>query len=96
MNEEGKVSLPRRSARRRQLETLLASAEIHGGSVENRKPALDGMIDTVLKYSKVDDLTEYVSKQIKFKKKLCKIKSWTMRNVKTTLFDHSAYCMQEG
>ena len=73
LNEEGKVSLPRRSARRRQLETLLASAEIHGGSVENRKPALDGMIATVFKYSEVDNLTEYVSKQVKFKKSFKRI-----------------------
>ena len=61
------LSLPWQSAHRRQLETLLASADIHGGSVDNGKPALDGMIVTVLKYSKVDDPTEYISKQVKFK-----------------------------
>ena len=39
--------------RERQLETFKAAAEINGGTVENRAPALDGMISTVLKYGKI-------------------------------------------
>ncbi|PFX23508.1 hypothetical protein AWC38_SpisGene11947 [Stylophora pistillata] len=47
---EGKLNLPRRSGQRRQLENLIAATEIHGGTVENRAPALEGMVSTVLKY----------------------------------------------
>ena len=38
-----------------------------------RKPALGGMIATALKYSKVDGLTEYISKQVKFKESFKRI-----------------------
>ena len=58
LSNEGKLNLPRRSAQRRQLETLQATAEINGGTVENRGPALDGMISTVLKYGKITDVTK--------------------------------------
>ena len=58
LSNEGKLNLPRRSAQRRQLETLQAAAEINGGTVENRGPALDGMISTVLKYGKITDVTK--------------------------------------
>lgn len=40
------------------METLQAAAEINGGTVENRGPALDGMISTVLKYGKITDVTK--------------------------------------
>ena len=54
------MNLPRRITLRRQLETLLAAAEINGGSVENREPALDGMFFTILKYGKLGDLSGYL------------------------------------
>ena len=56
---DGKLNLPRRSAHRRQLETLIAASEVNGGSVENRTPALDGMFSTVLKYGKMADISKY-------------------------------------
>ena len=64
---EGKLNLPRRSAHRRQLETLIAASEVNGGSVENRSPALDGMFSAVLKYSKKGDISKYFdsSKRLK-------------------------------
>lgn len=68
LDYKGELNLPRRSAHRRQLETLLASAEINGGSVENRKPALDGMFATILKYGNIDDVAQYISTPGKMKK----------------------------
>ena len=53
------INLPRRSAHRRQLETLIAAPEVNGGSVENRGPVLDGMFSTVLKCSKMADIFKY-------------------------------------
>jgi len=49
------------------LETLTAATEINGGSIEDRAPALEGMVSTVLKYSKVSDVAEYVSSSKKMK-----------------------------
>ena len=65
---EGKLNLPRRSGQRRQLENLIAATEIHGGTVENRAPALEGMVSTVLKYGKISDLTKYFCSSRKMKK----------------------------
>ena len=53
LSNECQLNFPRRSAHRRQLETLKAAAEINGGTVENRAPALAGMISTVLKYGEI-------------------------------------------
>ena len=55
---EGGLGLPRRSAHRQQLETLMAAAEVNGGSVENRGPVLDGMFSTICKYGKMSDLSK--------------------------------------
>ena len=60
--------MPRRSAHRRQLETLIAAAEVNGGSVENRGPALDGMFSTICKYGKMSDVSKYVCSSQKMKK----------------------------
>lgn len=65
---EGKLNLPRRSAHRRQLETLVAASEVNGGSVENRAPALDGMFSTVVKYSKIADISKYFDSSKKLKR----------------------------
>ena len=45
LSDDGK----QRSSQRRQLETLIAATQVNGGTVENRTPALEGMISTVLK-----------------------------------------------
>ena len=75
LSDDGKLKLPRRSAQRRQLETLMAAAEINGGTVENRAPALEGMISTVLKYGKISDVSKYFCSSKKMKKAaLVKIK----------------------
>ena len=75
LSDDGKLKLPRRSAQRRQLETLMAATEINGGTVENRAPALDGMISTVLKYGKINDVSNYFCSSKKMKKAaLVKIK----------------------
>ena len=68
LREEGVLDLPRRSANRRQLETLTAAAEINEGSVENRTPALDGMLSTICKYGKIGDIAKYVSSSKKIRK----------------------------
>ena len=65
---EGKLNLPRCSAHRRQLETLIATSEVNGGLVENRTPALDGMFSTVLKYSKMADISKYFDSSKKLKR----------------------------
>ena len=65
---EGKLNLPRRRAHRRQLETLIAASEVNGGLVENRGPALDGMFSTVLKYSKMADISKYFDSSKKLKR----------------------------
>ena len=61
LSDDGKLKLPRRSAQRRQLETLMAA-------VENRAPALEGMISTVLKYGKISDVSKYFCSSKKMKK----------------------------
>lgn len=68
LSHDGKLNLPRRSAQRRQFETLIAATEINGGSIEDRAPALEGMVSTVLKYSKVSDMAKYLSSSKKMKK----------------------------
>ena len=68
LSDGGKLNLPRRSAQRRQLETLIAATEINGGSMEDRAPALEGMVSTVLKYSKVTDVAKYLSSSKKLEK----------------------------
>ena len=73
LGSEGGISLPRRSAYRRQQETLLAATEINGGSIDNRKPVLDGMFATILKYSHADDLSEYIAKPGRLKKSYSKL-----------------------
>ena len=84
LSNEGKLNLPRRSAQRRQLETLQAAAEISGGTAENRGAALDGMISTVLKYGKISDITKYFCSSKKMKKAaLVKIKAETERYEKS-------------
>ena len=53
----------------------MAAAEINGGTVENRSPALEGMISTVLKYGKISDVSKYFCSSKKMKKAaLVKIK----------------------
>jgi hypothetical protein len=39
ISKQGNIDLPRRSAYRRQIETLDASAAINGGSIVNKIPA---------------------------------------------------------
>ena len=68
LTDEGALDLPRRSAHRRQLETLIVAAEVNGGSVENRTPALDGMFSTICKYGKIRDIAKYVSSSQKVRK----------------------------
>ena len=68
LSDDGKLKLPRRSAQRRQLETLMAATQINGGTVENRGPALEGMISTVLKYGKINDVAKYFCSSKKMKK----------------------------
>ena len=58
LSDDGKLRLPQRSSQRRQLETLIAATEVNGGTVENRGPALEGRISTVLKYGKINDLAK--------------------------------------
>ena len=53
---------------RRQLETLVAAAEVNGGSVENRDPALDGMFSTTCKCGKMFDTSKYVCLSRKMRK----------------------------
>lgn len=40
LSDGGKLNLPRRSAQRRQLETLIAATEINGGSMEDKAKKL--------------------------------------------------------
>ena len=68
LTSEGGLDLPRRSAHRRQLETLLAAAEVNGGSAENRGPALDGMFSTICKYGKIADISKYICSSRKMRK----------------------------
>ena len=68
LSDDGKLKLPRRSTQRRQLETLMAATQINGGTVENRGPALEGMISTVLKYGKINDVAKYFCSSKKMKK----------------------------
>lgn len=68
LSNEGVLDLPRRSDHRRQLETLIAAAEVNGGSAENRTPALDGMFSTICKYGKIGDMAKYVSSSQKMRK----------------------------
>ena len=75
LGDEGKLTMPQRSASRRQLETLLAATEVNGGSVENRSPALDGMFSTLTKYAKTPALSKYFSS-----KKKKDEKSWSSSN----------------
>ena len=65
---EGKLNLPRCSAHRKQLETLIAASEVNGGSVGNRTPALDGMLSSVLKYGKMDGISKYFDSSKKLKR----------------------------
>ena len=68
LSDDGKLKLPRHSAQRRQLETLMAATQINGGTIENRGPALEGMISTVLKYGKINDVAKYFCSSKKMKK----------------------------
>ena len=52
--------VPQRSRSRRIQETLLAASEIHGGSKENRQPALDGMFCTLETYGGTKCFEQYV------------------------------------
>lgn len=60
--------MQRRSANRRQLESLTASTEVNGGSSENRSPALDGMFSTLCKYGTMVDISKYVCSSRKMRK----------------------------
>ena len=68
LSPEGILNIPQRSKYRRQLETLLACAEIHGGSADNREPALDGMCSTLEKYGTDEKLKQYSQSSKKFQK----------------------------
>ena len=46
---------------KRRNETLHAATMIHGGTKANKKPALDGMFDTLNKRCKLSDLVNYIS-----------------------------------
>ena len=37
----------------------MVATQINGGTIENRGPALEGMISTVLKYGKINDVAKY-------------------------------------
>ena len=54
-------NVPQRSKSRRIQETLLAASEIHGGSKENRQPALEGMFCTLETYGGTKCLEQYIS-----------------------------------
>ena len=60
ISPEGKSNLPARSRYRRLLEILLAATKIDGGSVEDRQPALDGMVATLDKYCSVKSVKKYL------------------------------------
>ena len=68
LSAESELNLPKRSAHRRQLETLIAASEVNGGSVENRGPALDGMFSAVFKYGKMANISKYFSSSKKLKR----------------------------
>ena len=74
LSDKGKLTMPQRSASRRQLETLVAATEVNGGSVEKRSPALDGMFSTLTKYAKTPALSKYFSSSKKDDK------SWSSSN----------------
>ena len=46
----------------------MAATQINGGTIENRGPALEGMISTVLKYGKINDVAKYFCSSKKMKK----------------------------
>lgn len=46
---------------KRRNRTLNAAALIHGGTKANKKPALDGMFDTLNKRCKLSDLANHIS-----------------------------------
>ena len=67
LSAEGELNLLKRSAHRKQLETLIAASEVNGGSVQNRGPAL-GMFSAVLKYGKMADISKYFGSSKKLKR----------------------------
>lgn len=98
LSNDGKLNLPQQSAQQRQLETLIAATEINGGSIEDRVPALEGMVSTVLKYSKVSDVAKYLSSKKMKKATLMEIKKETQEYEKAMkiLFGHYHCSMLEG
>ena len=46
----------------------MAATEIHGGSADNRDPAIAGMLSAIIKYGDMADITKYLFKQKKAKK----------------------------
>ena len=51
---DGNENIPERSKYRRMHETLLASSEIHGGTKENRQPAINGLFITLNRYASIE------------------------------------------
>jgi len=84
--------------RERQLETFKAAAEINGGTVEKRAPALDGMISTVLKYGKITDVSKCFCSSKKMKKgAVVKIKAEAQDHEKSAEnFIHSLSLLYAG
>ena len=63
--QNGKSNQTQRTAVKRRQETFNAAMVIHGGTEENPRPAIEGMLDTLCKRSKLDDMTNLVSSNAK-------------------------------
>ena len=60
VNSDGNGKIPQRSKYRRMQETLLACSEIHGGTEENRQPAIDGLFMTLDRYATLETCKTFI------------------------------------
>ena len=70
LGDEGKISGPGRSARRRRLQTLNAAKMLHGATAENMTPAYAGLIAVLNESAPVSVLIDAIIKCAKFTKKV--------------------------
>ena len=70
LGDEGKISGPGRSARRRRLQTLNAVKMLHGATAENMTPAFAGLIAVLNESAPVSVLSDAIIKCAKFTKKV--------------------------
>ena len=66
----GEECCPESTARKRRIETLEAVNAIHGGSSEMPKPGTIGMIETLNKKCKMDDIVDGVKRSKKLKEQV--------------------------